>query len=65
MILSEHLETDGISACSSHLEDRPGIRCRCMPAVRGVGSVLEPVWIQDSHPCLFVIQAWDGPIRFD
>jgi hypothetical protein len=28
---------------------------------RGLGSV----WIQDSHPCLVMIQAWDGPIRFD
>jgi chaperonin GroEL len=27
----------------------------------GLGSV----WIQDSHPDLVVIQAMDGPIRFD
>ena len=29
------------------------------------GHVLGSVWIQDSHPGLVVIQAWDGPIRFD
>jgi hypothetical protein len=27
--------------------------------------VLGSVGIQDSHPGLVVIQAWDGPIRFD
>jgi hypothetical protein len=26
---------------------------------------LGSVWIQDSHPGLIVIQAWNGPIRFD
>ncbi len=26
---------------------------------------LRSVWIQDSHPGLVVIQAWDGPIRFN
>jgi hypothetical protein len=26
---------------------------------------LGSVWIQDSHPGLVVIQAWNGPIRFD
>jgi len=26
---------------------------------------LGSVWIRDSHPGLVVIQAWDGPIRFD
>ena len=26
---------------------------------------LGPVGIQDSHSSLAVIQAWDGPIRFD
>ena len=31
------------------------------PADYGLGSV----WIQDSHPGLVVIQAWDGPIRSD
>src|SRR6185437_12161598 len=28
-------------------------------------TVLGPVWIQDSHPGLVMIQALDGPIRFD
>jgi len=32
-----------------------------MSAQHGLGSV----GIQDSHPGLVVIQAWDGPIRFD
>jgi predicted O-methyltransferase YrrM len=32
---------------------------------RGVNPCLGSVWIQDSHPGLIVIQAWNGPIRFD
>jgi hypothetical protein len=30
-----------------------------------VFDILGSVWIQDSHPGLIVIQAWNGPIRFD
>jgi hypothetical protein len=33
----------------------------CRDLADGLGSV----WIQDSHPGLVVIQAWNGPIRFD
>jgi hypothetical protein len=32
---------------------------------RRTQSILGSVWIQDSHPGLIVIQAWNGPIRFD
>jgi cyclopropane fatty-acyl-phospholipid synthase-like methyltransferase len=36
------------------------------PEMAAVASKrLGSVWIQDSHPGLFVIQAWDGPIRFN
>jgi hypothetical protein len=35
--------------------------CHYVSCFTGLGSV----WIQDSHPGLIVIQAWDGPIRFN
>jgi hypothetical protein len=34
-------------------------------AERILGRALGPVGIQDSHPGLVVIQALDGPIRFE
>jgi hypothetical protein len=37
-------------------------RCELISLDRGC---LGSVWIQDSHPGLIVIQAWNGPIRFD
>jgi hypothetical protein len=42
--------------------DQVRITCKMSP---NAVVALRPVWIQDSHMSLIVIQALDGPIRFD
>jgi hypothetical protein len=54
-----------IKIASKYFRTNDGVRLHYLQAGAGKPLVLGSVGIQDSHPGLVVIQASDGPIRFD
>jgi hypothetical protein len=61
-----HSQSDGQHLRSRAAHTLPEILAsRCEPAHTNQMAALGSVGIQDSHPGLVVIQAADGPIRFN